>query len=55
MLIIAPAFIAAIVTFATRMGRRKSCPDFSNWWKSEGWPIFFGIWILFVIAVLVAK
>jgi hypothetical protein len=49
------AFIAAIVTFAARMGRRKNCPKFSSWWKSEGWPIFIAVWFIFVVVYFVAK
>jgi hypothetical protein len=49
------AFIAAIATFAARMGRRNNCPDFSVWWKSEGWPIFVGVWIVFSICFFVVK
>ena len=47
-IIMETAAIAALVTFAARMGRRENCPDFSGWWKSEGWPIFIGVWVTFV-------
>jgi hypothetical protein len=47
--------IAAIVTFAARLGRRKKCPVFMTWWKTEGFPIFIGVWLTFVIGFLVAN
>jgi hypothetical protein len=47
-IIMESAVIAALVTFAARMARRENCPDFSGWWKSEGRPIFIGVWIAFV-------
>jgi hypothetical protein len=47
-IIMETAVIAALVTFAARIGRREKCPDFSGWWKSEGWPIFIGVWLMFV-------
>jgi hypothetical protein len=53
-IIFCPAIIAAIVTFAVRMGRRKQIPDFLRWWKTEGWPIFMGIWVIFVVAYFLA-
>jgi uncharacterized membrane protein len=38
--IIVTVVIAAIPTLAALFGRRKNCPDFIEWRKSEGWQIF---------------
>jgi hypothetical protein len=51
----APAIIAAMVTFAARLGRRNMCPDFSRWMESEGLPIFVGIWLTFFIAFALVR
>ena len=47
-IIMQAAVIAALVTFAARLGRRENSPNFSGWWKSEGWPIFMGVWLTFI-------
>ena len=50
-IIMAAAVGAALVTFAARTGRRENCPNFSGWWKTEGRPIFIGVWLAFVAFV----
>jgi hypothetical protein len=54
-IILATAFMATIRAFAARMSRRKASPALLSWLKSNGWPIFVGVWIIFAIAGLVAN
>jgi hypothetical protein len=46
-----PAFVA----FTVWLGRRKHCPNFSYWVKTEGAPIFGGILIVMAILTILLR